>query len=73
MPTVHQLFHLLRDTHVVLVVTKMVDYLLATGQEEDVEQLVAQFDAKFKLGTVSHTPGYCPTTCSHSTGRGHEN
>lgn len=52
-----QLLYLYRDSKLVLLVAKIFNELLITGEPKDQKQFIKGFYEKFKLGTVTHGPG----------------
>ena len=54
---VPQLFYAMSDGKLSVVVAKIVDDILATGENNAVDQLLERFNSKFKFGTVIHGPG----------------
>ena len=54
---VPQLFTLKRNGKLVLIVAKIVDDMLATGESSYVHSFIKKFDAQYKLGTVNYGPG----------------
>lgn len=57
MPLIPQLFYLLKNGVIVLVVIKIVDDLLMTGEDASVNDFIERFNKKFELGTVVRGPG----------------
>ena len=54
---VPQLFTLKVNGKIVLIVAKIVDDMLATGELAMTEQFIKKFNIQFKLGTVNYGPG----------------
>ena len=52
-----QLFYLIKDNKLSLLVAKIVDDLLVTGLPEVVRAFLQKFNMRYKLGTVAHGPG----------------
>lgn len=57
LPVVPQLFHIIQNGQLMLLVAKIVDDILVTGVTNEVDKFLAGFDARFELGTVAHGPG----------------
>ena len=56
-PLVPQLFLLIRDDEVLLVVIKIVDDILACEPDPQLKWFYEEFGKKFNLGTVNHGTG----------------
>ena len=52
-----QLFYQMKDGKLALIVIKIVDYLLMTGEKSYMDNFIRQFNDKFQFGTVIHGPG----------------
>ena len=52
-----QLFTLKRNGKLVLIIAKIVDDMLATGELSYVKSFISKFDNQFSLGTVNYGPG----------------
>lgn len=52
-----QLFTFKRNGKLVLIIAKIVDDMLATGELSYVKSFISKFDSQFSLGTVNYGPG----------------